>query len=119
MLTLHHWNGVVVVAACLVAGVLALVARRRRSTRGPLVANLIALAQTLAAAQIGMGLLLITADDRHAKEELHYAYGVFALIALLAPFLYAPSDPRARLAWFGVAALVAAALAVRAYMTAG
>jgi hypothetical protein len=118
MLTLHHWNAVAVIVACAAAGVAALAARRWR-IRGALVANLIALAQTLVAAQIGMGLLLITADDRHAKEELHYAYGVFALIALLAPFLYAPSDPRARLAWFGVAALVAAALAVRAYMTAG
>jgi hypothetical protein len=80
-------------------------------------ANLIALAQTLVAAQIGIGLLLI-ADDKRAPERLHYAYGVFALIALLAPFLYAPNDPRARLLWFGVAALVAAALAARAYMTA-
>ena len=32
---------------------------------------------------------------------MHYAYGVFALIALLAPFLYAPTDPRTRLLWFG------------------
>jgi hypothetical protein len=118
MLTLHEWNAVAVIAACAAAGIAALVARRR-PIRGAVVANLIALAQTLVAAQIGMGLLLITADDRHAEEELHYAYGVFALLALLAPFVYAPSDPRARLAWFGVAALVAAALAVRAYMTAG
>jgi hypothetical protein len=116
MLALHHWTGVVVVDACAAAGVFALVARRR-STRGPLVANAIALVQTLVAAQIGLGLLLI-ADDKRAPERLHYAYGVFALIALLAPFLYAPSDPRTRLLWFGVAALVAAALAARAYMTA-
>jgi hypothetical protein len=85
--------------------------------RGGLVANLIALSQTLVAAQIGIGLLLIADGDR-AAESLHYAYGVFALLALLAPFLYAPADPRARLLWFGVAAFVAAALAVRAYMTA-
>src|SRR3954467_7433722 len=118
MLTLHEWNAVLVIAACLVAGVVALAARRWR-LGGSLVAHVIALAQTRVAAQIGIGLLLVTADDRHAKEELHYAYGVFALLALLAPFLYAPSDPRARLLWFGVASLVAAALAVRAYMTAG
>ena len=116
MLTLHHWNGAVVVVACVVAGVVALVARRRPS-RGGLVPNLIALAQTLVAAQIGLGLLLI-ADGKRAPERLHYAYGVFALLALLAPFLYAPNDPRTRLLWFGVAALVAAALAARAYMTA-
>ncbi len=116
MLTLHEWNAVLVIAACAAAGVAALAARRWR-VRGNLVANLIALSQTLVAAQIGIGLLLL-ADDKRAPERLHYAYGVFALLALLAPFLYAPSDPRARLLWFGVAALVAAALAVRAYMTA-
>jgi hypothetical protein len=116
MLTLHHWNGVVVIAAFVVAGALALLARQRRVNDG-VVSNMIALSQTLVAAQIGMGLLLL-ADDERAEDRLHYAYGVFALLAVLAPFLYAPSDPRARLLWFGVAAFVAAALAVRAYMTA-
>src|SRR5262245_59811115 len=116
MLTLHHWNGAVVIAACVVAGAVAFVARWRPS-RSSLIPNLIALAQTLVAAQIGIGLLLIV-DGKRAPERLHYAYGVFALVALLAPFLYAPNDPRTRLLWFGVAALVAAALAVRAYMTA-
>src|SRR5688572_377982 len=100
MLALHQWNGVVVVAACLLAGVLALVARRW-TMRGGVVANVIALAQTLVAAQIGIGLLLIVADDRQAEQRMHYAYGVLALIALLAPFLYAPSDARTRLLWFG------------------
>jgi hypothetical protein len=116
MLTLHHWNAAVVIAACAVAGVAGVAARRWPIRRG-VVPNLIALAQTLVAAQIGMGLLLL-ADHKRAPERLHYAYGVFALLALLAPFVYAPSDPRARLLWFGIAALVAAALAVRAYMTA-
>ena len=117
MLALHHWNGVLVVAACFMAGALALVARRW-TMQGGVVANVIALAQTLVAAQLGLGLLLIAADDRQAEERMHYAYGVLALIALLAPFMYAPSDPRTRLLWFGVAALLAAALAARAYMTA-
>ena len=117
MLTLHHINGAVVVVACVLAGAVALIARRW-PTRSRFVPNLIALAQTLVAAQIGIGLLLIV-DDKRADERLHYAYGVFALLALLAPFLYAPSDPRARLLWFGIAALVAGALATRAYMTAG
>ena len=116
MLTIHHINAVLVIAACLIAGVTALVARRR-AVRGGLVPNLIALTQTLIAAQIGIGLLLL-ADDKRAADRLHYAYGVFALIAVLAPFLYAPSDPRTRLLWFGIATLVAAALAARAYMTA-
>jgi hypothetical protein len=41
-----------------------------------------------------------------------------ALLAALSPWLYAPTDPRRRLLWFGGATLVAAALAVRAYVTA-
>jgi len=45
------------------------------------------------------------------------AYGTFALLAVLSPWLYAPADRRGRLAWFTGATLVAGALAVRAYMT--
>ncbi len=116
MLSLHEWNGVLVVAVCLAAGVVALIAWRR-PFGDRVVTNALALAPTLIAAQIGLGLLLI-ADDRRAPERMHYAYGFFALIALLAPFLYAPGEPRARLLWFGIAALVAGLLAGRAYMTA-
>jgi hypothetical protein len=45
-------------------------------------------------------------------------YGSLALGAVLAPWLYAPSEPRRRLAWFSGASLLAGALAVRAYTTA-
>ena len=38
---------------------------------------------------------------------------------LVAPWLYAPSEPRRRLLWFTGATLLAGLLAVRAYMTAG
>ena len=81
------------------------------------VSQLLALAQTLLVAQVGLGLLLLS-DHRRAPDRLHYAYGTFALLAALSPWLYAPLDPRARLLWFAVATLVAAALGVRAYMTA-
>ena len=53
-----------------------------------------------------------------AHDHLHYAYGSFALLAVLSPWLYAPQEPRARLLWFAIATLLAAALAVRAWMTA-
>jgi len=89
---------------------------RRREPRG-LVTHLIALAQTLLVAQVGLGLLLLS-DHRRAADHLHYAYGTFALLAVLSPWIYAPDEPRARLLWFAVATLVAAALGVRAYMTA-
>ncbi len=115
MLTAHHWNAFLVVAVCVAAAVAAFVARRRGS--GATVAQLLALAQTVLVAQVALGLLLLS-DDRRAGDRLHYAYGAFALLAVLSPWLYAPDDPRARLLWFGVATLLAGALAVRAWMTA-
>jgi hypothetical protein len=45
-------------------------------------------------------------------------YGSLALLAVAWPWLYAPPDPRRRLAWFAGATLLAAVLALRAYMTA-
>jgi hypothetical protein len=70
----------------------------------------------LLVAQVGLGLLLLS-DHHRAPHRLHYLYGSLALLAVLAPWLYAPTDRRARLAWFAGATLVAGALAVRAYMT--
>jgi hypothetical protein len=115
MLTAHHVNAFLVIGVCLAASIAAFVARRRRA--GSAVAQLLALAQTLLVAQVALGLLLLSGHHR-AKDHLHYAYGVFALLAVLSPWLYAPSEPRARLTWFAVATLIAAALGVRAYMTA-
>jgi hypothetical protein len=115
MLTVHEVNAVLVIAVCALAGVAALIARRRGVSGW--VAHLLALAQTLVVAQVGLGLLLL-ADHKRAAERLHYAYGACALAAVLAPWLYAPADPRTRLAWFAGATLVAAALGARAYMTA-
>ncbi len=115
MLTAHHINAFLVIAVCLVASGAAFWARRRQA--GMTVAQLLALAQTLIVAQVAMGLLLLSRHHR-AKDHLHYAYGTFSLLAVLSPWLYAPTEPRARLLWFAVAMLVAAALGVRAYMTA-
>jgi len=88
----------------------------RRGRAHPLTAHLLTLAQTLLIAQVALGLLLLS-DERRAPEELHYAYGTLALAAVLAPWLYAPADPRRRLLWFAGATLLAGALGVRAYMT--
>jgi hypothetical protein len=116
MLTAHHINAFLVIGVCVLAAAAALYAWRRQHA-GTVVSQLLALAQTLLVAQVGLGLLLLS-DHKRAADRLHYAYGTFALLAVLAPWLYAPSDPRARLLWFAVATLVAAALAVRAYLTA-
>jgi hypothetical protein len=88
---------------------------RRREPRRPF-AHLLALGQTLLVAQAALGLLLLSGDER-APDRLHYLYGGLALGAVLSPWFYAPPDPRLRLAWFAGAALLAAALSVRAYTT--
>ncbi|HEY7705548.1 MAG TPA: hypothetical protein VH968_00075 [Gaiellaceae bacterium] len=90
---------------------------RRRDASRPL-GHVLALVQTLLIAQVGIGLLLVS-DGRRAPDELHYAYGSLALIAALAPWLYAPEEPRRRLAWFAGSTLLAGALATRAYLTSG
>ena len=117
MLTVHHALAFLVIAVCLLAAVLALVAYRRRGSGGALVAHALALAQTLVVAQVAVGLFLL-ADHRHADKDVHYMYGSLAVLAVAWPWLYAPPDPRRRLAWFAGATLLAAVLALRAYMTA-
>ena len=117
MLTVHHALAFLVIAVCLLAAALALVAYRRRGSGGALVAHALALAQTLVVAQVAVGLFLL-ADHRHADKGVHYMYGSLAVLAVAWPWLYAPSDPRRRLAWFAGATLLAAVLALRAYMTA-
>jgi hypothetical protein len=116
VLTVHHVNAFLVIGVCVAASAAAFVARRRGRAGGG-VAQLIALAQTLLVAQVGLGLLLLS-DHRRAADHLHYLYGTLALLTVLSPWLYAPNEPRARLLWFSGATLLAAALAVRAYMTA-
>ena len=117
MLTVHHALAFLVIAVCLLAAVLALVAYRRRGSGGAIVSHALALAQTLVVAQVAVGLFLL-ADHRHADKRVHYMYGSLAVLAVAWPWLYAPPDPRRRLAWFAGATLLAAVLALRAYMTA-
>jgi hypothetical protein len=117
MLAAHEVLAVAVIAAALVAAGGGGVAFYRRTPPGRWLAQLLVLVQTLLVAQVALGLLLL-ADDRRSDEELHYAYGSLALGAVLAPWFYAPSEPRRRLLWFAAATLVAGALATRAYMTA-
>ena len=117
MLTVHHALAFLVLGVCLLAAALALVAYRTRGSAGALVSHVLALAQTLIVAQVAVGLLLLT-DHRRAEKGAHYMYGSLAVLAVAWPWLYAPPDPRRRLAWFAGATLLAAVLAARAYVTA-
>jgi LPXTG-motif cell wall-anchored protein len=117
MLTAHHANAFAILGLCLATALTGLVVYRRRREPGRLLTHLIALVQTLLAAQVGMGLMLL-ADHRRAADHLHYLYGTLALLTTLSPWFYAPADPRRRLGWFTGATLLAGALAIRAYMTA-
>jgi hypothetical protein len=116
MLTAHHTLAFLVLATAFAAACLAGLAYARRREPGRLTGHLLALVQTLLVGQVALGLLLLS-DHRRAPHRLHYAYGTLALLAVLAPWLYAPKEPRRRLGWFAGATLVAGALAVRAYMT--
>ncbi|MGE5689434.1 MAG: hypothetical protein ACM33B_02650 [Pseudomonadota bacterium] len=116
MLDAHRVLAWSLIAVCVAAGATAALAYRRGRDPGPVSRQLLALAQTLLVAQVGLGLLLLS-DDRRAPDDLHYVYGTLALAAVLSPWLYAPREPRARLLWFAIATLLGAALGVRAYMT--
>ena len=116
MVTTHRIVAFLVLAATFGSAALAgLAYYRRREPRG-IVTHLLALTQTLLIAQVGLGLLLLS-DHHRAPHRLHYVYGSLSLLAVLSPWLYAPTERRSRLAWFAGATLVAGALAVRAYMT--
>jgi hypothetical protein len=114
--TAHQTIAVVVIVVAVLASAAGAFAYQRRGTAGAFVGHLLVLVQTLLIAQVGLGLLLLS-DNRRAAEQLHYAYGTLALAAVLAPWVYAPTEPRRRLLWFAGATLLAAALAVRALMT--
>src|SRR5437879_13279867 len=116
MVTAHRTVAFLVLVATWGSAALAgIVYYRRREPRG-IVTHLLALTQTLLIAQVALGLLLLS-DHHRAPHRLHYVYGSLSLLAVLSPWLYAPTERRSRLAWFAGATLVAGALAVRAYLT--
>ena len=116
MLAVHAALALAVIVVAALAALTGGISYRSGRAPGVLVTQLLTLAQTLLIAQVGLGLLLLS-DDRRTADDLHYAYGTLALAAVLAPWLYAPREPRRRLLWFAGATLLAAALATRAYLT--
>jgi hypothetical protein len=118
MLAAHELLAVVLIAVAALAAIWGLVAYRTGRLAGGPLGHLLTVVQTLLVAQVALGLLLVS-DGRRTSDELHYAYGTLALAAVLAPWFYAPREPRRRLLWFAIATLLAGALATRAYLTAG
>lgn len=116
MTGLHAINAFLLVAVNVVAGVVGLVYWRRRSRPRAFFTHLVALGQVLLVAQVALGLMLLSSDKR-SSDELHYLYGALALIAVLAPWFYAGENPERRVIWFACAALLAAALGIRALIT--
>jgi hypothetical protein len=116
IVTVHRGVGVAVLAVTAAAAAGGGLVLWKRRSAGPLVTQLLALAQTVLVAQVAIGLLLLS-DERRSDDRLHYLYGFLSLAAVLAPWLYAPAEPRRRLAWFAVATLLAFLLAGRAYLT--
>ncbi|MDQ3065923.1 MAG: hypothetical protein M3R12_02055 [Actinomycetota bacterium] len=116
MLTVHNALAFLVVGVPALAALVGGLVYWRRRGAGRILTNVLALAQTLLVAQVGLGLLLLS-DDRSAADELHYVYGSLSLGAILAPWLYAPREGPRRLLWFAGMSALAAALAVRAFMT--
>ena len=116
MVGVHHAVAFAVIAVTFGAAAVGAWTYYRHAQPRGLLTHLLALAQTVLVAQVGLGLLLLSGHHR-APHRLHYLYGTLSLLAVLAPWLYAPADRRGRLAWFTGATLVAGALAVRAYMT--
>jgi hypothetical protein len=116
MLTAHEILAFMVVGVPALAALVGGLVYWRRRGAGRVLANLLALAQTLLVAQVGLGLLLLS-DDRKAGDELHYVYGSLSLGAILVHWRYAPAQGPKRLLWFAGTSLLAAALAVRAFMT--
>jgi hypothetical protein len=116
MLTTHRTLGLGVVGVCAGAALVGGLVYWRRRGAGVIVSHLLALAQTLLVAQVGLGLLLVS-DGRRTSDQLHYVYGSLALAVALAPWFYAPESGQRRLLWFAGLTGVAGALAVRAYLT--
>jgi hypothetical protein len=116
VLEAHRIVAYLVVGVPALAALLGGVVYWRRRGAGNVVAHALALAQTLLVAQVALGLLLLS-DERRTADDLHYLYGSLALGAILAPWLYAPETGPRRLLWFAATSLLAAALAVRAFMT--
>ena len=116
MLDVHRWLAILVVGVPTLAALAGGLVYWRRRGAGRLLANLLALAQTLLVAQVAARAAPpLGRPERRRRHALRLRLA--SLGAILAPWMYAPAEGPRRLLWFAGMSLLAAVLAVRAFMT--
>lgn len=118
MRAVHETVGGLVLAINAIAGFWALLVYRRRSTPSRVFEHVLALSHTVIVGQALLGLLLLSGNHR-AAEQLHYVYGLAPLALVVFAYSARTDEPRRNIGVFGIASLLAAALATRAFMTGG
>jgi hypothetical protein len=113
---IHQVLGGLVIAINLCAGIWGLLVVRGRLRAGRAFEQVLALSHTVIVGQAMLGLLLLSSNHR-APVQLHYVYGFAPAAAIVFAYSARSDDPRRNQLVFAVIALVAAALAGRAFMT--
>ena len=116
--TSHAWGHAIIVAAFAVLMLWGFGAWIVKRGPGRWYWTLLAVVQVTIGIQVVAGLILLAIYGISARPVLHYLYGSLSLGAALVPWFYAPTEGPRRLLWFSGMLLLAAALAVRAFMTA-
>ncbi len=115
---LHYALGVLVIAINLIAGVWGLLVYKGKLQPSKLFAQVLAASQTVIVGQAVLGLLLLSQNLR-AAEQLHYVYGLLPAAMVVFAYSARRDNQRRNILIFAIAALLACALAVRAWMSAG
>lgn len=118
VVTIHYALGVVVIAINLIAGLWGLAVWKGWLRPGRVFAQVLAASQTVIIGQAVLGLLLLSQNLR-AAEQLHYVYGLLPAGLVIFAYSARRNDQRRNILIFAIAALVAGALAVRAFMSSG
>jgi hypothetical protein len=123
LVTVHVAAAAVLVLSCLLVGFWGVVRARRIASRDAgaesrWFAHALQLSHTLVLATCLLGLGLLAEGGHHANDPLHVrVYGPFMVVAIVAAYGYRTSDARRNVLVFAIAALVIAALGVRAFAT--
>lgn len=115
---LHLWLGLIVIAINLIAGIWGLLVWRRKLPANKAYAQVLAASQTVIVGQAIIGLLLLSQNLR-AAEQLHYVYGLLPAGMVVFAYSARRDDHLRNILIFSIAALLAAALAIRALTVSG